>query len=103
MHSIVPVQKPSEQPGPPQKRCELQLFFAGIRQAVRRLKALHLGCLNMQFQQVWPKDKKLQLFNFFTKTWKFFAQLSVYHAPQEGSTIFFSTAPRAVLRWKAIE
>ena len=36
--SIVPVQRPSEQPGlgPPTKRCELQLFFAGIRQAVWR-------------------------------------------------------------------
>ena len=38
------------------------LSFARIRQAVRRLKALHLGRLNMQFQQDWPKDKKLQLF-----------------------------------------
>ena len=41
------------------KRCELQLFLAGIRQAVRRWKALHLGRLNMQFQQEWPKDKKI--------------------------------------------
>ena len=45
--------------GPPPKRCELQLFFAGIRQAVRRLKAVHLGNLNMQFQQDWPKDKTI--------------------------------------------
>ena len=61
---IVPVQRPSEQPslGPPPKRCELQLFFGGIRQAIRRLKALHLGRLNMQFQRNWPEDKKLQLF-----------------------------------------
>ena len=29
------------------KRCELQLFFAGITQAVRRFKALNLGHLNM--------------------------------------------------------
>ena len=47
------------------KRCELQLFFAGILRAVRRYKAIHLGCLNMQFQQDWPKDKKLQLLQFF--------------------------------------
>ena len=38
------------------KRCELQLFFAGIAQAIRRWKALDLGSLNMQFQQDWPKD-----------------------------------------------
>ena len=49
-------------PGTPTKRCELPLFFAGIRQAIRRWKALNLGSLNMQFQQDWPKDKKLQLF-----------------------------------------
>ena len=54
---------------PPPKRCELQLFFAGIRQAVRRLKALHLGSLNMQFQQDWPKDKKITpLLIFWLKT-----------------------------------
>ena len=40
------------------------LSFSGNRQAVRRLKALHLGRLNIQFQQDWPKDKKLQLFLF---------------------------------------
>ena len=44
------------------KRCELQLFFAGIGQAICGWKALDLGSLNMQFQQDWPKDKKLQLF-----------------------------------------
>ena len=59
------------------KRCELQLFFAGIRQAVRRLKALDLGRLNMQFQQDWPKDKKLQLFHFFGRKQKNFARLSI--------------------------
>ena len=36
------------------KRCELQLFFA-----VWRYKAIHLGRFNMQFQQDWPKDKKI--------------------------------------------
>ena len=49
---------------PPTKRCELPLIFAAIGQAVRRWKALNLGSLNMQFQQDWQKDKKLQLFKF---------------------------------------
>ena len=51
----------SEQPGlgPPPKRCELQLFFAGIGQALRRWKALDLRRLNMQFQQDGPKEKKI--------------------------------------------
>ena len=47
------------------KRCELQLFLAGIRPARRCWKAFHLGRLNMQFQQDCPKDKKLKLFQFF--------------------------------------
>ena len=34
--------------GTTQKRCELQLFFAGIRQAVRRWKAIHFGRLNVR-------------------------------------------------------
>ena len=59
--SVVPARRPSWaywlRTTP--KRCELQLFFAGIRQAVRRLKALHLGRLNMEFQQNWPKNKKV--------------------------------------------
>ena len=40
----------------------LSLIFATIRQAVRHWKALNLGSLIMQFQQDWPKDKKLELF-----------------------------------------
>ena len=34
---IIPTRRQSEQPGlrPPQKRCELQLFLAGIRQVIR--------------------------------------------------------------------
>ena len=48
--------------GPTQERCELPLFFAEFGQAIRGWKALDLGSLNMQFQQDWPKDKKLQLF-----------------------------------------
>ena len=51
------------------KRCELRLFFAGIRQAIRRWKALDLGSLDMQFQQDWPKDEKITaLLNFCWKT-----------------------------------
>ena len=68
--SIVPVQSPSEQPGlgTTPKRCELQLFLAGIRQALRRYKAIHLGRLNMQFQQDWLKDKKnYSSFNFLAE------------------------------------
>ena len=51
--SIVPERRPSEQPGLGQlpKSCELQLFFVGNRQAIQRLKALHLRRLNIQFQQ----------------------------------------------------
>ena len=49
------------------KRCELPLIFAAIGQAVRRWKALSLGSLIMLFQQDWPKEKKLQLFKFFTR------------------------------------
>ena len=56
-------------PEPPTKRCELPLFFAGIRQAERRWKALDLGSLNIQFQQDWPKDEKITAFlNFCRKT-----------------------------------
>ena len=69
--SVIPTRMRSEQPGlgPPQKRCELQLLFAGIRQAIRRLKALHFERLDMQFQQDWPKDKKITaLLIFWWKT-----------------------------------
>ena len=56
------------------KRCELQLIFAAIGQAVHRWKALNLGSLSMQFQQKWPKDKKLQLFNFFKRKLRTFSR-----------------------------
>ena len=58
---IIPARTLLEQPGlgPPPKRCELQLFFAGVRQAVWHWKALDIGRLNMQFQQDWPKDEKI--------------------------------------------
>ena len=70
------------------KRCELQLFLAGIQQAVRRLKALHLGCLNMQFQQDWPKDKKITALSIFWRKTEKFRSTEHYGAPLEGSTIF---------------
>ena len=49
-------------PGPTPKRWELPLFLAALGRAICGWKALDLGSLNMQFQQDWPKDKKLQLF-----------------------------------------
>ena len=52
----------SASPGPTPKRCDLPLFLATLGQATHGWKALDLGSLNMQFQQEWPKDKKLQLF-----------------------------------------
>ena len=71
------------------KRCELQLFLAGIRQAVRRLKAIHLGRLNMQFQQDCPKDKKnYGSFNFLAENSEKFRSTELYGAALEGSTIF---------------
>ena len=50
-------------PGTTHKKCELPLFFAGIRQAVRRWKALNLGSLNMQFQQDGLKIKITALYS----------------------------------------
>ena len=47
------------------QRCELQLFFAGIGQAVHCWKALDLGSLIMQFQHDWPKDKKITALAIF--------------------------------------
>ena len=59
----------SASPGPTAKRCELPLFLATLGQAVRAWKALDLGSLNMQFQQDWPKDKKIKaLLTFCRKT-----------------------------------
>ena len=43
----------------------------------------------MEFQQDWPKDKKITaMLIFCLKTQKNFAQLELYHAPLEGSTNF---------------
>ena len=70
------------------KRCEPQLFLAGIRQALRRWKAIHLGRLNMQFQQDWSKDKKITAFNFLAENLEKFRSTEHYGPPLEGSTIF---------------
>ena len=69
------------------KRCKLQLLLAGIRQAIRRSKAFHLGRLNMEFQRDCPKDKKNYSF-FFTENLEKFRSTELYGAALEGSTIF---------------
>ena len=57
-------------------------------EAVCRWKAVDLRSLDMQFQQDWPKDKKITaLLNFCQKTEKF-RSTELYDAPLEGSTIF---------------
>ena len=70
------------------KRCELQLFLAGFRQAIRRWKAIHLGRLNMQFQEDWPKDKKITALLIFWRKTEKFRSTEHYGATIEGSTIF---------------
>ena len=71
------------------KRCELQLFFAIIRQAVRRSKAIQLGRLNMQLQHDWPNDKKNYCsFNFLPENLEKFRSTEHYSAPLQGSKIF---------------
>ena len=42
----------------------------------------------MPFQQDWPKDKKLQLFQFFLRKTENFRSTEHYGAPLEGSTNF---------------
>ena len=71
------------------KRCELPLFFAGIAEVVYCWKAVHLGSLNMHFQQDWPKDKQITaLLIFLPENLEKFLSTEVYHAPLEGWTIF---------------
>ena len=70
------------------KRCELQLFLAGIWQAVRRLKAIHLERLNVEFQQDWPKDKKITALLIFWRKTEKFRSTKLYGAALEGLTIF---------------
>ena len=50
------------------KWCDLPVFLAAIGQAVRPSRALDLESPNMEFQQDWPRDKKIQLFSVFA--WK---------------------------------
>ena len=78
----------------------MQLLFAGNRQAVRRLKALHLGRLNMQFQHDWPKDKKsYSAFSFLAEIFEKFRSTENYGAPLERSTVFLCrTAQRAATK-----
>ena len=85
--SIIPARTLSEQPGlgPPPKSCELQLFFAGIRQAVWRYPS---RTLNMQFQQEWPKDKKITALSIFWRKTEKVRSNEHYGAALEGSTIF---------------
>ena len=64
--------------GPTPKRCELPLFLAALGQTVCGWKVLDLGSLNMQFQQDWPKGKKITaLLIFWRKTYKIIARLSI--------------------------
>ena len=57
----------------------------------------------MQFQQDWPKDKKMKaLLIFWRKTEKFRSN-EIYGAVIERSTFFFITAPHAVRQRKAID
>ena len=42
----------------------------------------------MQFQQDWPKDKKLQLFQFLAENLENFCSTELCGAALEGSTIF---------------
>ena len=65
--------------GPTPKRCELPLFLAALRQAVRGWKVLDLGSLNMQFQQEWPKDKKITALFIFIFFFLSVSPLQLYH------------------------
>ena len=55
---------------------ELLFFLAALGQAVCGPKALHLGSLNMQFQQDWRKYKKITALLIFAWKQKNFARLS---------------------------
>ena len=56
---------------------------------MRREKANHIGRLNMQFQQDWPKDKITGL-NFLPENLEKFRSTELYGAPLAGSTIFLN-------------
>ena len=79
----------SASPAATPKRCEPQLFWAALGQVIRCSKALDLGSLNMQFQQDWPKDKKIKaLLIFLPENLEKYRSTELYNAPLEGSTNF---------------
>ena len=57
----------------------------------------------MQFQQDWPKDKKITALLIFLQKTEKFRSTEHYGAPLEGSTIFLVTALWAVRQWKAVD
>ena len=42
----------------------------------------------MEFQQDWPKDKKIQLFYFLAENFEKFISTELYGTPLEGLTFF---------------
>ena len=69
--------------------CEVQLFLVTLGQVLRCSKALDVGSWNIQFQHDWPKNKKIQLFQFFLpENLEKYCSTELYGAPLEGSTIF---------------
>ena len=89
----------SASPGKTTKRCEPQLFLAALGQVLCCSKALDLRSLNMQFQQVWPKEKNYSSFKFLLENLEKFCSSELYIAPLERSTIFLyrSSAGRTPL------
>ena len=57
----------------------------------------------MQFQLDWPKDKKITAILIFCLNTEQFRSTELNDVPPEGSTIFFSPAPRAVRQWQPVE
>ena len=55
----------------------------------------------MQFQQDWPKDKKITALSIFWRITEKFRSTEYYGAALEGSTIFLVAALCAVRQWKA--
>ena len=60
----------------------------------------------MQFQQDWPKDKKLQLFKFLQENLEKFRSTELYDAPLGGSTNFLyhsSLGPKSLKSCQSAE
>ena len=57
----------------------------------------------MQYQQDWPKDKKITALSFFWRKTEKFRSLEHYGVALDGSTIFFVAALWAVRQWKAVD